>query len=116
MALALLLHYSPCYVASHPRRHVFVDLDHDEEDYAVDDDHAIDHTEIHPFRSVYVDLEDVFQDELTVYFHARRLAVEHQPLQIILVLSLKVGQTLVVMTKLCEFCKTEIHVHETVFP
>lgn len=64
----LLLHYSSCNITSNPRGHILVDLDHDEEDEAVDENHAEDHTKVHPFWSFCVNLEDVFQDELTRYF------------------------------------------------
>lgn len=45
----LLLHPSACYVTSNPRSYILVGLNHDEEDDAVDDNHAKNHTEINPF-------------------------------------------------------------------
>jgi len=45
----LLLHPSACYVTSDPRSNILVGLNHDEEDDAVDDNHAKNHTEVNPF-------------------------------------------------------------------
>lgn len=45
----LLLHPSACYVTSNPRSYILVCLNHDEEDDAVDDNHAKNHTEVNPF-------------------------------------------------------------------
>ncbi|CAH2037084.1 unnamed protein product [Thlaspi arvense] len=61
----LLLHPSSCDVASDPRSYILVGLNHDEENDAVDDNHAENHTEVDPFRSVQVDLEDVLQNIFT---------------------------------------------------
>lgn len=49
LSAILLLHSSSCNVASDPWCHVFTYLDHDEEDDAVESDHAEDDTEIDPF-------------------------------------------------------------------
>ncbi|BAT11460.1 Os10g0494400, partial [Oryza sativa Japonica Group] len=87
---ALALHPAPRDVAAHPRGDVLADLDHGEEEEAVDEDHAEEHGEVQPLGSAHVDLEHVLQDvlagdlgELVV------LVVEHQALQVVLVLTLQ---------------------------
>lgn len=52
-----LLHSSPCYVSSDPGSHIFIDLDRYDEDETVDHDHTEQDTEVHPFRSVQIDLK-----------------------------------------------------------
>ena len=85
----LLLHPSSCYVASDPRSYILVGLNHDEENDAVDDNHAENHTQVNPFWSVQVDLEDVLKNVFTWNLESTPLAVKHQASQIILVLTLK---------------------------
>lgn len=86
----LLLHPSPSYVASEPGGDILINFDHDEKDDAVDDYHAEDDTEIHPFWSVHINLEYILQDVLSRYLGKFRwLVVKQQALKIILVLSLK---------------------------
>ena len=49
LSTILLLHPSSRYVTSNPRSYILVGLNHDEENDAVDDDHAENHTEVNPF-------------------------------------------------------------------
>ena len=54
-------------MATDPWQHVLVDLDHEEEQGAVDEDHAEDNRQVNPLGPVHVDLEDVLQDEVPRY-------------------------------------------------
>lgn len=86
----LQLHPPPGYVTPDPRSHILIDLDHDEEDDAVYHDHAEEHHQVYPFRSAYVDLKHVHQNILSRDLgEVGRLVVEHQALQVVLVLPLE---------------------------
>lgn len=56
----LLLQSSPCYIAPYPWSHILIDFNHDEEQDAVDDDHAKKNSQIPPLRPVHINLEDIF--------------------------------------------------------
>lgn len=86
----LLLHSPPSKVPSDPRCHVLVDFDHDEENDAIDHNHAEDHTQVYPLWSVDINLEYFLQDVFARYLRkVRCLVVEYQAAQIVLVLTLK---------------------------
>lgn len=90
LALPPALHPPPRDVAAHPGGHVLADLDHDEEEEAVDDDHAEQHGKVQPLGPVHVDLEHVLQDVLPGDLgQLVVLVVEHQALEIVLVLALQ---------------------------
>lgn len=86
----LLLHSPSSHVSSHPWCHIFVYFYHDKEYNSVDHNHAEDHTQINPLRSVHINLEDFFQDVFSWYlWKVWCLVVKNQAPQIILVLTLK---------------------------
>lgn len=85
----LLLHPPPRDVTPDPRGHVLVDLDHQEEYDAVHHDHAEEHAEVDPLGPPHVDLEHILEDVLSRDLHPWSLPVEHQSLEIVLVLSLE---------------------------
>jgi len=90
LSSTLLLHSPPSQVPSNPWCHILVDFDHDEENNAVDHDHAEDHTQVYPLWSVHINLEDLFQDVFSWYpWKIWCLVVKYQAPQIILVLTLK---------------------------
>lgn len=87
---SLVLDSSSCNVTANPRSDVLVNFDHNEEDDAVDDDHAEENAEIHPLGSAHVNLENIFQDVFSGNLRkVRGLVVEDQAFEIILVLALK---------------------------
>lgn len=86
---ALLLHPLPRDVAADPRQRVLVDLDHEEEEDAVDEDHAENDRQVDPLGTVHVDLEDVLEDEVPGDLGlVRVLVVEHEALHVVLALAL----------------------------
>jgi len=90
LALPPVLHPPLRDVAAHPGGHVLADLDHHEEEQAVDDDHAEQHGQVQPLGPVHVDLEHVLQDELPGDLgQLVVLVVEQQALQVVLVLALQ---------------------------
>lgn len=93
--LVPMLNLSPRDVPSDPRCQVLIDLDHHEEYDAVNDNHAEKNTEINPFWSGHSDLEHIFQYVFPRdFWKIRWLVVEHQAVQIILVLPLIISQFL----------------------
>jgi hypothetical protein len=90
LALPPVLHPPPRDVTANPRGHVLADLDHDEEEEAVDDDHAEEHGKVQPLGPIHVHLEHVLQDVLPRDLgQLVVLVVKHQALQIVLVLPLR---------------------------
>lgn len=76
-------------MAADPRQHILVDLDHEEEEDAVDEDHAENDRQVDPLGPVHVDLEDVLQDEVPWDLGLIRvLVVEYEAFHVVLALAL----------------------------
>lgn len=76
-------------MATDPWQHILVDLDHEEEEDAVDEDHAENDWQVDPLGPVYVDLKDVLQDEVPGDLgFIWVLVVEYEAFQVVLALAL----------------------------
>lgn len=90
MIRSFVLDPPSCNIPANPGSDVLVNFDHYEEDDAVDDDHAEEDAEIHPFGPMHVNLEDVLEDVLSGDLgEIGGLVVEDQALEIVLVLALQ---------------------------
>lgn len=76
-------------MATDPWQHILIDLDHEEEQDAVDEDHTEDNRQVNPLGPIHIDLENVLQDEVTRDSGLIRvLVVKYEAFHVILALAL----------------------------